>query len=96
MKTLDKYGDYELLVELGKRGFYTEFMPSIYDVDNVMSFLEDKSVKAEEISDTTKKWLVEKAIRETTNDFQEKLEKEVEDYLYDLYAYTTCTLRRDI
>lgn len=86
MKALDKYEDYELLVELGKRGFYTEFMPSIYDVDNLMSFMEDKSVKAEEISDDTKKELVEKALRETTNDFQEKLEKEIEDHLYDLYV----------
>jgi predicted transcriptional regulator len=86
MKTLDKYDDHELLVELGKRGFYTEFMPSIYDVDNVMSFIEDKSVKADEISDETKRELVEKALRETTNDFQEKLEKEIEDHLYDLWV----------
>jgi hypothetical protein len=61
-------------------------MPSIYDVDNVMSFIEDKSVKADQISDETKRELVEKALRETTNDFQEKLEKEVEDHLYDLYV----------
>jgi hypothetical protein len=89
MKSLENYKDYELLVELSKRGFYTELMPSIYDVDNVMSFLKDKSIKADEISDEKKKELVENALRETTNDFMEKLEKEVEDYLYDLYVTST-------
>jgi hypothetical protein len=89
MKTLEKYEDYELLVELGKRGFYTEFMPSIYDVDNVMDFMDDKSIEPNEISDEKKKELVENALRETTNDFMEKLEKEVEDYLYDSYATST-------
>lgn len=75
MKALDKYEDYELLVELGKRGFYTEFMPSIYDVDNLMSFMEDKSVKAEEISDDTKKELVEKALRKLPTTFKRNLKK---------------------
>jgi hypothetical protein len=89
MKSLENYEDYELLVELSKRGFYTELMPSIYDVDNVMSFIDDKSIEPNEISDEKKKELVENALRETTNDFMEKLEKEVEDYLYDLYVTST-------